>query len=136
MQEDPLLSRRLKLTIITCCFEVRVLENGGKAGKGKNEGTIYTNPQRVVSHDVPTANNGIKRGGCLQTSQDVFNSFLRSIRHPRASGPARSDQGGKPRFNHGAEGQRKLLASALRSKSRSHQSGLFLAQRSSVLTPD
>lgn len=74
MQEDPLLSQRLKLTIITCCFEVRVLENGGNAEKGRKEETIYLNFQHVVPHDVPNANKGIKHSGCFQTSQDVFYS--------------------------------------------------------------
>lgn len=74
MQEDPLLSQRLKLTIITCCFEVRVLENRGNAEKGKKEETIYPNFQHVVPHDVLNANKGIKHGGCFQTSQDVFYS--------------------------------------------------------------
>lgn len=90
MQEDPLLSRRLKLTIITCCFEVRVLENGGKAGKGKNEGTIYTNPQRVVSHDVPTANNGIKRVSavCRRLRMCLTHFFVRFVTLARLAQPA------------------------------------------------
>lgn len=72
MQEDPLLSQRLKLTIITCCFEVRVLENRGKAEKGKKGETIYPNFQHVVPHDVLNANKGIKHGGCFRRRRMSF----------------------------------------------------------------
>lgn len=60
MQEDPLLSQRLKLTIITCCFEMQVLENRGNTEKGEERRncSIYPNFQQVACRDIPNITNG------------------------------------------------------------------------------
>lgn len=103
-----------------------------KRRKRKKKETIYPNFQQVVSHDVPNASKGIKRGGCFQTSQDVFYSWNSSTQFftlMRLVQPTRLSV--KPRFQHRAEAfpktARKLLASILDLKSASDQSGLFLA---------